>query len=208
MKTSKIYVAVLTVMFLAAFTATSLAKGLVGTDYVMGTFAVIDFDEDALDTGYGIIPSINLNLAEQLDAHLSLGYIWTDGKVGSVNIDAEVLSVDAKLIYFLRPAENITPYIGGGVVAEREKVKFSGYISDEDEDNVGVTGTGGVEIALEDDFLLDASIDYEYIDSDSETGITGQIGYWLTEEVLCAVGVSYSFDEKNTAGLISAVYSF
>lgn len=197
---------------LALIAGTAGADTLLGSNYVGGSFGVVQFGDDQMDDmfgkGTGLSGFGSMNLNANMDLQVGAGYMWADGSSGDLELDMNSLAAGADLVYFFRPGQRCNPYMKAGlqVVKTELEVPLYGLNISQDDTEVGFGAGGGAEFEATKEILLRAGLDYFNIDSEDSFSLSGTFGYWFNPRILGFVGGSYDFESEDKVGEVGLAF--
>lgn len=207
----KLTTTLMAAMLVAGMVSESRAETLLGKDYAGGLLEITKFGDDYLDDllglGYGLEGFVNVNLHDNIDLNLGLGYLWAEGDDDGVDMEVDGVVVEADLIYFFKPGEKVNPYVSAGLaLVDREvEVTVAGDTESDGDTEVGYGAGAGVELELTAKTLLRLGVDYFNIDDEDSVELGGFAGYWFTDRLLGTIGGGYDFEYEDTYARIGFI---
>lgn len=160
------------------------------------------------DNAFVFMADGNIPVREDLAVGVEFGYMKTgSSSVGGLSIDASAVSILAYGLYEI-PAEGqpFTPFVkaGGGFIFSEYEVNFLGAKSSDTDSDLALAAGGGIEMDIDpaSAFRIEAAI--EYVDSDIDVVVGGDINLWVEKNFGLRAGAEYAmedFDQLYFAGV-------
>lgn len=178
-----------------------------------GDDLVKEVDDSLLSYGAGV----RWPLATNLDLVISFGQTQLKGDMTgydyryddyvTMKADGRGTSVAGQLQYQFLPGAKVNPFISGGVIWGKSRLRWGPFI--EEDDDTGFLIGGGAEISMSADVSVNTGLHYQsemFEIDDIIFNLT--VNVWATKRLLLSCGAAYGFDTEDMALSVGAGVSF
>ncbi|MFO1490991.1 MAG: hypothetical protein U1F77_02575 [Kiritimatiellia bacterium] len=185
------------------------AEPLVGSPYAQAQAEILRFGDrelrDIVGTGYGLGVAGNLPLAERIDGHLTVDKVWADGSSGGVKQDFETIGFQLAGVFWL-PSQGICHPLGI-LHLDYFEVDGTSETAGEEKEGIGDNALGGgvnvgAELTLSETLWTRISGGFFHSDGEESEDIEGEIGAWVSRDLLLSTGVNYEFEGQDVIGTL------